>query len=492
MESNAGVALLGTGGLLALGLYLVILLGIGFAGRMARREDSLADFYLAGRGMGLFVLFLTLYATQYSGNTLIGFAGRTYREGFNALSLLMLMMVVIGAFLVFAPKLYRLSQQRGYITISDYVQDRFGSSVLTVLVSIACIVALANYILTNLKAIGFIIEVATGGTISFAQGIIGLAIIMVIYETLGGMRSVAWSDAMQGVLLLAGCLFIFVTIQVEYGSLAAIGEQLKTIRPDFWEPPTGAEKRTWLSTVLLSAFAISLYPHAIQRIYAAKSEQTLRRSLQIMAFMPLVTTLFIILVGLAGAAFLPGLSRQESESITLRVLQDLIVHAPGIHAILVLFLCAAVAAIMSTVDSALLAVSSLFTQDLYRRLRPNKAESHLTTVGKVFSWIAMACIAYLAIIVPETIWRIIEIKLELLCQVAPALFLGLHIKRLPWQGVLAGFLVGTGIAVLFVIGSGAWGLNARPWGLHAGLWGLAANLAVIGLYTVWDRYRTDT
>ncbi len=83
-------ALLGPGGIVFLGLYILSLIIIGYLGRRARKENSLADFYLAGRGMGLLVLFLTLYATQYSGNTLVGFSARAYREGYHALVLVTL------------------------------------------------------------------------------------------------------------------------------------------------------------------------------------------------------------------------------------------------------------------------------------------------------------------------------------------------------------------------------------------------------------------
>ncbi|MDP6506807.1 MAG: sodium:solute symporter family protein, partial [Planctomycetota bacterium] len=78
----SGEALLGTGGMVFMGAYLVSLLLVGVVGRMARKENTLADFYLSGRNMGMFVLLMTLYATQYSGNTLIGFTGQTYRGGY--------------------------------------------------------------------------------------------------------------------------------------------------------------------------------------------------------------------------------------------------------------------------------------------------------------------------------------------------------------------------------------------------------------------------
>ena len=106
--------LLNTGGIIFMGFYLFALIGIGLAGRLARKEDSLSDFYLAGRGMGVFVLFLTLYATQYSGNTMIGFSGRAYRSGFTTLVAVTFMSAIIGLYLIYAPRLYRLSKKHGY------------------------------------------------------------------------------------------------------------------------------------------------------------------------------------------------------------------------------------------------------------------------------------------------------------------------------------------------------------------------------------------
>ena len=114
--------LLSPGGTIFLLFYLFSLIGIGLIGRFARKDNSMADFYLAGRGMGFFVLFLTLYATQYSGNTLIGFAGKAYRNGFTALVTVTFMCSVIGAYFIFAPKLFRLSRKYKFITIGDFIQ----------------------------------------------------------------------------------------------------------------------------------------------------------------------------------------------------------------------------------------------------------------------------------------------------------------------------------------------------------------------------------
>ena len=87
-------------------LYVSSLLLVGWAGRAARREDTLQDFYLGGRGFGFAVLFLTLYATQYSGNTVFGVAGAPYRLGFSWLIAVHYMLAIIVFYLAFAPNLY--------------------------------------------------------------------------------------------------------------------------------------------------------------------------------------------------------------------------------------------------------------------------------------------------------------------------------------------------------------------------------------------------
>ena len=472
--------LLNTGGIIFMGFYLFSLIGVGIVGRLAREQDSMSDFYLAGRGMGMFVLFLTLYASQYSGNTMIGFSGSAYRQGFTTLVSVTFMCAIIGLYLIYAPRLYRLSKKHNYITLGDFIQHRFQSIPLTMAITITALIALGNYILTNLKAIGFIVVAATGGQVSFIQGIIFLSLIMVIYETLGGMRSVAWTDMIQGILLLLGVVIIFIIIQVQYGGLSMASVQLQSMDPNFLKPPDWAGKRLWLSTIIIVALGVSVYPHAIQRIYSARDENTLRRSLQLMVFMPLVTTFFMVVVGVVGAAQIPGLNREGSEQISILLLNDLAQRIPAISWFLVIFLSATVAAIMSTVDSVLLAISSIVTQDMYRKMKPEASQSHLTKVGKIVSWLVMVVAVFLAIQLPQTIWKLFQIKLELLCQIAPAIYLGLHVKSISSKSIFTGLLTGTVLALIIMLGK--WlglPIPSKPWGMHAGLWGLAINCITI-------------
>ena len=476
-----GETLLSQTGIAVLLGYLASMVLVGIAGKFASREASMKDFYLGGAGFGVTILFLTMYATQYSGNSLIGFAGSAYRGGWAFLVSVTFMIVIVGGYLLYAPRLYPLAKRHGFITVGDYIHHRYSDHRLTYLIVGIGIFALSNYMLTNLKAIGYILQTVTGGAVGFTEGVIAMALIMVLYETLGGMRSVAWTDAIQGVLLFAGVLIIFGVIWHHYGSLTSHGELLMQVRADFFADPQPLQQVKWASVLILILFGISVYPQAIQRIYAAKDEGSLKRSLQLMVVMPFLTTLPLIVIAIIGAARFPGLDAEGSERIVLLMLGEL-KEIAGMDFVLTLFVAAAVAAIMSTVDSALLAIASLFTQDIYHRQRTGASQRELTYVGKLFSWVMMALMVYLAISLPSTIWWLIQIKLEILCQTAPAIMLGLHFRSLTAKAVLAGLLAGVGVTLILLLTP----LPSRPLGVHAGVWGLMLNFAVVAWH-IWTK-----
>lgn len=470
-------SLLGTGGTIFLVLYLVSLIGVGIVGLLKSKEKSMQDFYLGGAGFGVTILFLTMYATQYSGNSLIGFAGSAYRNGWFFLVSVTFMVAIVGGYMIYAPKLYILSQKHRFITIGDYIRHRYEHRLLTNIIVLVGILALCNYMLTNLKAIGYILDYVTGGNIGFAEGIIAMAIIMVIYETLGGMRSVAWTDAIQGILLLAGVLIIFCVIWIQYGSITSNEALLLQVKSDFFRTPLLEDKIQWLSILIMIFFGISVYPQAIQRIYAAKDTKTLKRSFQLMIIMPFLTTLPLIIISIIGAAHFPDLDKTSSEQIILIMLSKLS-HVEGMSYLITLFIAAAIAAIMSTVDSAMLAIASLFTQDIYHQHYPQASQKRLTLVGKFFSWVLMSIMVYLAIHIPSTIWWLIQIKLELLCQIAPAVMLGVNFKNIRSSSILYGLLIGLSFTLVFLLSS----LPNKPFGFHAGVIGLGLNALFIYLH----------
>ena len=475
----------GPGALIFVGLYLVSMIGVGWYARQRRQGNSMADFYLAGRSIGLGVLFLTLYATQYSGNTLFGYTGKSYRIGFLWVVSVLFMFSIIVGYLLFAPRLVALARKHGFITPADYITHRFKSSLLSLLSTVLMIYALCNYILAQLKAMGSAVEGLTDGSIPAAHGIIFLAVIMVVYETLGGMRSVAWTDVLQGIVLLVGFTILIFIIPQMGGGLTAVVEKLGQIDPAKVQVPSLQGSNTWISYIFLLGCGAAIYPQALQRLYASRSVTALKRSLALMAFMPLTTTLIALVCGLIAIVVLPGLAKGETDQVLARLCAVIMSQSELGYWLVVVVFAAVLAALMSTADSALLSISSMFTRDIYRPyFRPDSNEEELTHVGKVASWIIIALLVWVAIGVDQTLVRLLELKFEILIQVVPCFFLGLYWQRLSAQTALTGMLVGLGIA-LGLTGAGRLGLTwaGQPlvWGFHAGVIGLFANIGICAL-----------
>ena len=474
-----GGMVFGPGALIAVGLYLVSMIGVGWIARTRRRSNSMADFYLAGRSMGLLVLFLTLYATQYSGNTLFGYTGKTYRIGFEWTASVLFMFSIIVGYMLFAPRLVALARKEGI-----YHPWRLHYASLPLVGADA-----AEHSLDDLRA-GQLRASPTQGDgrgrrresptarVPGSYGIIGLAIIMVIYETLGGMRSVAWTDVMQGgVLLLGFGILVFIIPQNLGGGLGHVVAQLSEMDPPKVQAPSLEGANKWISYALLLGCGAAIYPQAIQRLYASRSVAVLKRSLTLMAFMPLTTTLVALICGLTAAVVLPDLSKAESDQVLARLCALVMGESALGYWLVVAIFAAVLAALMSTADSALLSISSMFTKDIYLPyFRPQATEAELTKVGKICSWVIVAVLVAVAIGTDATLVRLLELKFEVLIQVVPCFFLGLYWKRLSARTALLGMVCGLAVALGFTFGG-----KPMIWGFHAGVIGLGINAAVCAI-----------
>lgn len=455
-------------------VYLFSLLAIGWFARSRRRDDTLGDYYLGGRTMGLWVLMLTLFATQYSGNALFGFTGQAYRVGFTWLSILHSMIAVVAGYLLFAPQLYRLSKQQQFVTPSDYIDFRFPSRALGVLVVLCLSVVLINYVLAQLKVMGHIVEGLSGGRVDAVWGVVALALIMLVYSSLGGLRSVAWTDAIQGAMMLAGFVLIAVIVQRDMGGWVAAFTELREVAPEKLQPPTGRAAITWFSTVILIGVGASVYPQAIQRIYAARSAATLQKSLAGMAVLPLFAVVVVLALGFVAIARYPGLEGSAADQVMALIMRDLLATGWLGHAVVTLLLSAILAALMSTADSALLALSSIFAKDVYRKyLRPDASDSACTRAGQWLAWGVLGILIWISTLEDLTLYRLFVLKFEILLQIAPAFYLGINFTSLSSRSILLGLCAGLTTAIV------GWSAGSMPLGLHPGTLGLMANVLVV-------------
>jgi SSS family solute:Na+ symporter/sodium/pantothenate symporter len=194
---------LGLGAVLFILLYLAFMLSLGYVARRKRRGESLSDFYLAGRNLGGLVLLFTLYATQYSGNTVLGYPGESYRLGFAWIMTVGFMMCIVVVYLIYAPRLCRLAKRHHFVTPGDYIDYRFQSPALTLIANLLLVVSVSNYLLAQLMAMGHVVSGLSGNLVPYWVGVLVLILVIIIYETLGGLRAVAWTDCIQGLMLLS-------------------------------------------------------------------------------------------------------------------------------------------------------------------------------------------------------------------------------------------------------------------------------------------------
>lgn len=464
---------LGTDAFFVLGMYLVATIVIGFIGKARARDESAVDYFLGGKATGALVLFFTMQATQYSGNAFFGFTGMGYRNGLIWILAIPLIGLIITTQLSFAPRLYALSKQRHYLTPADYYADRFDSRAVRLIVALLTIVSMFPYLMIQAEAAGHAVSGLTSGALPFWSGVVFISAVMAVYITVGGWRGVVWTDAFQGVLLTIAMLSAtFVFLQMA-GGFDTVIATLDRIQPTLLAAPADAEILTsqWLSLLIVSAIGFAMYPQAIQRIYAARSERALKTGLTAMLVVPFALGACTLLIGLSGAALHPGLEGKQSDGVFALLLADALEH----HYWLVVFvLCGVLAAIMSTASSVVLSLSSIFTRDIYHAtLRPDARPRELTLAGRLFVSCILLLVVLASINTTTTLWRLTEIKIELLMQLFPPLILGLFWRRTSRPAVVAGILAGTAVVAIMIVTG-----NARWWLFQAGLYGFFVNLVV--------------
>ncbi|WP_020007650.1 sodium:solute symporter family protein [Salinicoccus albus] len=471
------LAFSGVSGILIMLFYGLLMLAIGIGTFLRHRNvhSSLDEYYLGGRGLGTLVLFFTFFATQYSGNTVIGYSAEAYRVGYANLVTVPFFIMIILVYLIYAPRLYKLSKKHKIVTPVDWIQLRYQSKAVSILAAVLMLYALGNFLLEQLVAIGQGVSGLTGGTVPYQAGVIFFIVIMIVYGWLGGMRSVAYTDTMQGVALLVGVFMLLIGTIIYFGGLPAAGDYIQAYSPENLGVPEGIGLVTWSNFLILVGIGAAVYPNAIQRIFSAKSERTLKRSLTQMAWMPFLTAGVVFIIGILAYTAFPDLTVGESEQV-VGLLASAIANQNMIFYIaMVLLFGGIIAAIVSTADSVLLTFSSIISKDIYGRyINAEASDNKKIMVGKVIGALVVGLLLVIAWNPPGTLYQIFVLKLEILIQVAPAIILGLYWKRSHAKSVFFGMLIGALTAAVLTFA------GQTPLGIFSGVWGLIINL---GIYT---------
>jgi len=401
------------------------------------------------------------------------------------------MTAIIACYLIFAPKLYKRARRYNYITPTDYLQHRFGSNSINIVVTVIMIFVLSNYLLAQLMAMGRAMQGLSSAdpNTAYQQGVILLTLIMLIYGTLGGIRAVAWTDVIQGSILIIGLIVLLFMLFKQFGPISLATTVIQQTQ-DFSKinVPDANRIREWISYILIVGFGSTLYPQAIQRIYAARSEKILRQGLAFMAFAPLFTALIAVIVGIYAIAYVPGLEGTASDQALTRILSIVQKNSSLGYWLTVVLYAAVLAAMMSTADSALLSISSMLSKDIYSRfVNVNASEARLTLLGKLFSWCLIIILVWLAIYLNDksSLLKLLDRKFDLLIQLVPAFMLSIHWRGSQALPTLIGLIVGIFISLCLAYGSFNFIHEGKIYGFHPGLVGLMFNLLITILGSIF-------
>lgn len=358
-----------------------------------RRMKSEKDYLLAGRKLGMPLAAMTIFATWFGAETCIGAAGSIYEYGLAGGRTdpfgYALCIFFMGLF--FARKLWA----RKLVTLGDFYKERYGSGVekLGVMLMVPPSVLWAA---AQILAFGHVLSASSDLTVDVA--ITFAAVIVITYTTLGGLLADVISDFIQGTVLIIGLVILVFVVMTNIPDPALVAESLSPERLQFRR-----EDESWLAVIdgwsiplIGSLFAAEL----VTRVLASGSAQVARNAAMLGGSIYLLVGFLPLSLGMIGPALIPELA--EPEQILPLIAQQ---YLPT--ALYVIFAGALVSAILSTVDSALLAAGSLVSHNLILPMAARSDERFKILVSRI-SVCGFGIVAYLLARSADSVMGLVE------------------------------------------------------------------------------------
>ncbi len=383
-----------------LGLYLTLVLAVGLFGHRLFRGTG-EDFFLASRTIGPFVLLMTLFGTHMTAFSLLGASGEAYHRGIGVFSLMASSsaLIVPVVFLFVGTRLWTIGREHGFLTQVQFFRERWGSEGLALTLFIMLVVFLVPYLLVGVMGGGLTFEEITQGQVPRWLGSLVICIVVSVYVTAGGVRSTAWANTFQTLVFMGLGALTFVVIVRSLGGLgAALGEVDPALRMH-----GDRISVAMLVSYTLIPLSVGMFPHIFMHWLTAKNEQAFR--LPVIAYPLCIAVVWLpsVLLGVLGTTQIPGLQGPAANSVLLQMIS---LRAPEI---LVGLLGAGVfAAVMSSLDSQILSLSTLFTQDVARRTRFGKDidEAQQVKLGRIFVVLILGLIYGLSLVANRSIFKL--------------------------------------------------------------------------------------
>lgn len=348
-------------------LLAIFLIGWWSSRKLSSSTNFLQDYFLGGRELGGFVLAMTMVATYGSASSFLGGPGTAYTMGFGWV-LLAMTQVVTGYFvlLILGKKFAILARRYQAVTMIDFLKARYNSPVVAILSALAIIIFLFSAMTAQWVGGARLIETLTG--LSYLSALFIFVISVLVYVIIGGFRAVALTDAVQGVVMIIGTTILLIAVIIAGGGVPNIIQELISENPNLVTPygNDGNLSAAYVSSFwILVGVGVVALPQIAVRAMSYKSSRGMHRALVIGTVVTGFIMLNMHLIGVFARAVKPGI--EVADTVIPVIALDVL---PGWLAGIVL--AAPLAAIMSTVDSLLLLVSSSIVKDVYLSyIQPN-------------------------------------------------------------------------------------------------------------------------
>jgi SSS family solute:Na+ symporter len=396
-----------------------------------------ASFFLGNRSLSAPALFFTLAATNFSAFTVLGLAGAGYRMGYSFYPAMAYGtgLMALGMYLIGIP-LREGGLQRGWMTSVDAVRDRYGMATARIYALFVVIFTLPYLALQPIAA-GYLLQSVWG--IPYRTGALAVAMLIALYTARGGLKGITRTDAFNGIILFAIALAVWVGVRSQAGPLQSSA--------------AGKPGNPWelLGYYFLWFMADPLFPQMNQRFLAASSPSALKRSVMVY---PLITaSLFFLTIstGVMGTVTVPGLAGAETDKVWLLAAGK--AFRPLLSGV---FALAPLSALVSTMDSQLLALSSIVDRErklLRRRGEPEMRRPSHDGGMKIAVFIIAGTGALLAFFPPGDILAFLN-RTSFLGYAAlfPTLFGLFYSKKAGACGALSSMIAGE--ATVLALGAG--------------------------------------
>lgn len=429
---------------ITIGIYFVVLVGLAIW-VLKKEQNNTEDYFLAGRNMGWFVVGASIFASNIGSEHVVGLAGAGAGDKLPMLIYEIQAWVVLMLGWIFLPFYAR----SGVFTMPEFLEKRFDARSRWIL-SVFSIVA---YVLTKISvtiyAGGVVVASLLG--IDFWTGAFATVILTGLYTVFGGMRAVVYTEALQTVILIVGALALtFIGLDAA-GGWQSVKE---TVTPEYlnmWRPATDPDF-PWPSLFITSTIVGIWYwctdQYIVQRTLTAKNIKEGRRGTIFGAFLKLLPVFLFLVPGIIALALkMRGELEWDSPDEAFPVLMSNLLPS-GLRGLVAAGL---MAALMSSLASVFNSCSTLFTVDIYKKLRPNTDEKKLVRIGQVAT-VIVVIIGMIWIPIMANISGVLyEYLQKVQSYIAPPItavfLLGIFHKRINAQGAMITLIVG------FVVGA---------------------------------------